>query len=238
MSPAPKLDDYIDVAERLMDFTTRYPEGTLQTIDWSVEEVGGHQFVVYRAAAYRTPDDPRPGHGIAWEPFPGQTSFTRNSELMNAETAAWGRAILACGLPAKRALASAQEVRNRVAEQQESEAGSKPHQHQRQVPAPKPSAKPAEPASNAPSGPSGTTDPDDDSGPVTEETITQIKAAYKESKVTETRMRDLMREAGATVKSGPISKSVSALTQDQGSLILLTLRRITAALNGTTGDDE
>lgn len=234
MSPAPKLDDYIDVAERLMDFTTRYPEGTLQTIDWSVENVDGHQFVVYRAAAYRTPDDPRPGHGIAWEPFPGQTSFTRNSELMNAETAAWGRAILACGLPAKRGLASAQEVRNRVAEQ---EAGDAPSPQQRQQPRQvrKPLTKPAEAASEAPSAPS---DPDDDSGPVAEATITQIKAAYKESRVTETRMRELLKEAGATVKPGPVGKTVSALTQDQGSLVLLTLRRIAQANDGTIGDND
>src|SRR5665811_1941916 len=70
--------------------------------------------------------DLRPGHGVEWEPFPGQTSFTKNSELMNAETAAWGRAILACGLPAKRGLASRQEVQNRVAEQEASKpAGQK-----------------------------------------------------------------------------------------------------------------
>lgn len=234
MSPAPNLDDYIDVAERLMDFTTRYPEGTLQTIDWSVENVDGHQFVVYRAAAYRTPDDPRPGHGTAWEPFPGQSSFTRNSELMNAETAAWGRAILACGLPAKRGLASAQEVRNRVAEH-DAEAAPEPQQR-RQVR--KPLTKPTEPAIAAPSGPTGASDPDDDSGPVTETTITQIKTAYTQAKVTETRMRELIKEAGATVKPGPVGKSVSALTQDQGSLVLLTLRRIASALNDTTGDDD
>jgi hypothetical protein len=76
-------------------------------------------FVVYTAAAYRTPDDPRPGMGTAWEPFPGTTPYTRNSELMNAETAAWGRAIVALGLTSNRKLASRQEVRARREEQQQ-----------------------------------------------------------------------------------------------------------------------
>lgn len=112
---------------------------------------------------------------------------------------------------------------------------SKPQQRQQPRQAPKPPTKATEAASEAPSAPSDT---DDDSGPITETTITQIKAAYKESKVTETRMRELLKEAGATVKPGPVGMSVSALTQDQGSLVLLTLRRITQANNGTIGDDD
>lgn len=72
------------------------------------------QFVVYTAAAYRHPDDPCPGIGVAWEPLPGLTPYTHNSEVMNAETSAWGRAIVAVG--AADAKASAEEVRNRSAE--------------------------------------------------------------------------------------------------------------------------
>ena len=95
MSNRPSLDDYIDVAERLMDFHERYPDGSLQTVAWSVESVADKTFIVYQAAASRDKDDPRPGQGIAWEPFPGATPYTKNSELMNAETSAWGRAIIA-----------------------------------------------------------------------------------------------------------------------------------------------
>lgn len=107
------LDDYIDVAERIQHFKEAYPEGSLQTLDWSVQDVAGQTFIVYRAVAYRDQQDRRPGHGIAWEPFPGKTPYTRDSELMNAETAAWGRAIVALGLTANRKLASRQEVRAR-----------------------------------------------------------------------------------------------------------------------------
>jgi len=140
------LDDYVDVAERLQDFKDAYPEGTCQTISWYPVEVDGKHFIVYHAAAYRTPDDPRPGHGIAWEPFPGRTPYTKDSELMNAETAAWGRAIVALGLVANRKLASRQEVRNRVEDQaaEATEAAEKPKA--KQPPKPKPKGAPSDTA--------------------------------------------------------------------------------------------
>jgi hypothetical protein len=106
--------DYVDVAERIKEFKKQYPEGSLQQVAIEFKEFAGQQWVIYVAAAYRTPDDQRPGIGTAWEPVPGKTNFTRDSELMNAETSAWGRAIVAVGLPTKK-IASAEEVRNRQA---------------------------------------------------------------------------------------------------------------------------
>lgn len=116
-----KSDDYVEVNERIVEFRTKYPDGSFQPLDlanpYEFREVGGQQLVIYAAAAYRTPDDARPGVGVASEPFPGRTSFTKGSELMNAETSAWGRAIVAAlAADTKRGIASAQEVRNRQAE--------------------------------------------------------------------------------------------------------------------------
>ncbi len=106
--------DYIDVATRIVDFREKHPEGSLQQVKWEVVEVAGRPFVAFTAAAYRTPDDPRPGIGTAWEPVPGPTNFTRDSELQNAETAAWGRAIVAAlAADTKPGIASSEEVRNR-----------------------------------------------------------------------------------------------------------------------------
>ena len=102
--------DYIEVKDRIVQFRDMYPEGTLQA------DIVAHTdtLIVVKAYAYRTPDDPRPGTGLASEPFPGKTNFTRDSELMNAETSAWGRALIAVGAAdAKRGIASANEVRNR-----------------------------------------------------------------------------------------------------------------------------
>lgn len=107
------IDEYVDVAQRIHDFYERFPEGRLTTVDWEVKpDLGGQAFVWVHAKAYRTPDDPLPGDGIAWEPVPGPTQFTKDSELMNAQTAAWGRAIVALGFETKK-IASKQEVQAR-----------------------------------------------------------------------------------------------------------------------------
>jgi hypothetical protein len=127
------LDDYIDVAQRIADFRATYPEGSLRpwnpaepykllqaqgfNKDGSVEQ---QTFVVVVAAAYRHGLDENPGVGMAWEVFPGRTPYTRGSELQNAETSAWGRAIIAIGASdSKRGIASREEVRNRQAEREE-----------------------------------------------------------------------------------------------------------------------
>lgn len=127
------LDDYVDVAQRIADFRALYPQGCLQPLDpaspWEVATVEGvakdgsaftATMIVYVAAAYRTPDDTRPGIGCAWEVFPGRTSFTLGSELMNAETSAWGRAIVAVlASDSERGVASRQEVEARRAERED-----------------------------------------------------------------------------------------------------------------------
>lgn len=109
--------DYIEVPERIIEFYKQYPDGRITGTDTPFSiTIGDQEFVVFHAQAYRTPDDTHPGDGWAWEPVPGTTPFTRNSELMNAQTAAIGRAIVGVGLLASRKIASAEEVRNRQAE--------------------------------------------------------------------------------------------------------------------------
>lgn len=118
MSPQGGFDlgDYNTVPERLGDFRARHPEGCLQAEIVEVPAPFSDRFLAVRAYAYRSPDDPRPGSGLAWEPMPGKTSFTRDSELQNAETAAWGRAIVAVlAADAKKGIASREEVQTRRA---------------------------------------------------------------------------------------------------------------------------
>jgi hypothetical protein len=106
--------DYIDVATRIVEFREKFPEGSLQQVKYEFVTVSNKDWVVYTAAAYRSPDDQRPGIGTAWEPIPGPTNFTRDSEVQNAETAAWGRAMVAAlAVDTKQGIASSQEVRNR-----------------------------------------------------------------------------------------------------------------------------
>jgi hypothetical protein len=112
-----KMKDYVDVAERLRIFRERHPEGSLQPLHldepYTIVTLKEATYIVYVAAAYRTPDDTRPGIGSAWEQHPGKTPYTAGSELMNAETAAWGRAILAALAADSKRVASLDEVRAR-----------------------------------------------------------------------------------------------------------------------------
>lgn len=98
--------DYVDVATRIAEAKAIWPELTLQAqiIDMTDDRV------VMQAMAYRTPDDPRPGIGHAWEVIPGRTPYTRGSELMVCETSAWGRALAALGVATKNGIATAEEV--------------------------------------------------------------------------------------------------------------------------------
>ena len=112
--------DYIDVAARIVEFRGKFPNGSLQPWkDPYIAEVkmpdgSIKSFMVYAAAAYGSPEDKLPGVGYAWEPIPGPTNFTRDSELQNAETAAWGRAMVAkLAVDTKKGIASSEEVRNR-----------------------------------------------------------------------------------------------------------------------------
>jgi hypothetical protein len=105
--------DYIDVAARLTEMRKSFPELSMQQVKMEFVFVADKDWVVYTAAAYRTPEDIRPGIGTAWEPIPGPTPYTKDSEVQNAETAAWGRALIAIGASTKNGIASHEEVTNR-----------------------------------------------------------------------------------------------------------------------------
>lgn len=102
-------DDYVQVNERIIRFIEKFPDGSLQS---EIVELSDSRVVV-RGIAYRNPDDPKPGIGHSWLEIPGKTPFTRGSEIENAETSAWGRALAALGFEVKRGIASLEEVRNK-----------------------------------------------------------------------------------------------------------------------------
>lgn len=110
-------DDYVPVADRIAQFREKHPDGCLrpQNPDRPIEIVtlGDKVYLQYVACAYRDENDTKPGIGIAWEVFPGTTSFTRNSEAMNAETSAWGRAIVAVLAADTKHIATQEEVQYR-----------------------------------------------------------------------------------------------------------------------------
>lgn len=108
------LSNYVTVDERISEAKEQYPEGRFQSEIVELPAAFADKYIAVRASFYRTPDDQNPGQGLAWEPVPGKTPYTKESELMNAETSAWGRALVAALVAdAKRGIASANEVRNR-----------------------------------------------------------------------------------------------------------------------------
>lgn len=126
------LSNYVDVAERITMLKQKYPEAVLRPYNpaepFKIMIIGDREFIVYTAACYRTPDDPMPAIAVAAELSVGKSSFTRDSEVMNAETSAWGRAIMAAlACESSKGVASMEEVRNRRADQQQTPPSSGLH---------------------------------------------------------------------------------------------------------------
>lgn len=106
---ADRMADYVPVNERIDTFKASFPDGSLQSEIVELTE----SRVTVKAYAYRTPEDARPGIGHSSLEIPGRTPYTKGSEIENAETSAWGRAIAALGFEVKRGISSAEEVRNK-----------------------------------------------------------------------------------------------------------------------------
>ena len=112
------MSDYVPVNERVDAFYAKHPEGSIQS---EIVELTASRVTV-KAYAYRSPDDVRPGVGHSSLEIPGATPYTRGSEIENAETSAWGRAIAALGFEVKRGIASHEEVRNKTPQQSSTRA--------------------------------------------------------------------------------------------------------------------
>lgn len=101
-----RLKDYVQVNERVIAFYKEFPTGSLQSEIVRFDD----KIVIVKAWAYRSPDDLKPGIGHSYLALPGTTNFTRGSELENAETSAWGRALASLGFEVKRGIASQHEI--------------------------------------------------------------------------------------------------------------------------------
>ena len=107
------LDGYIDVPSRLGMALIKFPELRVTESNPVIVKVGDAMFVQVTTTVWRTPDDPIPCRATAWEPIPGASNFTRNSEMMNASTSALGRALGLMGLGLRGSISTADEVHHR-----------------------------------------------------------------------------------------------------------------------------
>lgn len=106
-----KIDpDYKEVSERVRDLYAKHPDAVL-TGGFEIKGIGDKTYVIYRAECIRAPGE-EPCVGFAQEEIPGRTPYTKGSEIQNAETSAWGRAIVAAGASESKRIASADEIRS------------------------------------------------------------------------------------------------------------------------------
>jgi hypothetical protein len=117
------LGDYVEVKDRIRMFYEAHPDGRLVTDRAEMWLEIDPPRVVVKALAYRTIDDPHPGVGWSWLTLPGRTPYTAGSELENAETSAWGRAIGSLGIGIDKSIASKQEVDSKSGATVETETG-------------------------------------------------------------------------------------------------------------------
>lgn len=103
------MDDYVSVNERIEQFLAKYPDGRIQTDIAHLSDT----LVVMKATVYRTEADRMPSIAHSQLGIPGKTSFTKDSEVENAETSAVGRALAFMGFETKKGLASREEVQSR-----------------------------------------------------------------------------------------------------------------------------
>jgi hypothetical protein len=107
------LGDYVEVKDRLRVLFELFAQARVTTAYELTREPDEKPKVIARALVYRTPDDPIPATGTSWMYLPGATTYTRGSEIENAETSAVGRAIGMLGILIDRSIASANEVESK-----------------------------------------------------------------------------------------------------------------------------
>ena len=105
------LGDYVDVPTRFRLALDKWPELRVVEEPAKIVTIGDKTFISVTMTVYRDPSDPLPCVATCWEPWPGRTPFTLNSEAMNCSTSALGRA-LGMMIPFGK-MASFEEVQNR-----------------------------------------------------------------------------------------------------------------------------
>jgi len=107
------MSEYVDVKTRLKQALASYPDLRISETKPMIVVIDGHAFVEACITVKRDPTDENPTVAYCWEPYPGKTPYTRDSEQANASTSALGRALGYMGFGIDKSIASANEVQSR-----------------------------------------------------------------------------------------------------------------------------
>ena len=107
------LSEYVDVKTRLKQALKLYPQLRIVEHRPEITQVGDQLFIECSVTVSRDPDDPIPVTAYIFEPYPGKTSFTKNSEQANGATSVLGRALGYMGLGIDKSIATSNEVLGR-----------------------------------------------------------------------------------------------------------------------------
>jgi hypothetical protein len=107
------LGDYVDVPTRLAEALKRWPDLRIQETKPVIVTVDNQQYVEISCTVWRDAADLKPSIAYCWEPIPGKTPYTKNSEMMNASTSCLGRSLGFLGMGIGKSIASRNEVQAR-----------------------------------------------------------------------------------------------------------------------------
>ena len=117
---------YIDCRTRLVAALKDWPDLRVVEETPEIVKIGERHFIQATVTLFRTIDDALPVRAYNFEPFPGKTNFTRDSEQQNSSTSALARALGYMGYGIERSIASFDEVRNRQPDDYPQPSTSKP----------------------------------------------------------------------------------------------------------------
>lgn len=117
---------YIDCRTRLVAALKDWPDLRVVEETPEIVKIGERHFIQATVTLFRTIDDALPVRAYNFEPFPGKTNFTRDSEQQNSATSALARALGYMGYGIERSIASFDEVRNRQPDENPQPMASKP----------------------------------------------------------------------------------------------------------------
>ena len=117
---------YIDCRTRLVAALKDWPDLRVVEETPEIVKIGERHFIQATVTLFRTIDVALPVRAYNFEPFPGKTNFTRDSEQQNSATSALARALGYMGYGIERSIASFDEVRNRQPDEKPQRLTSEP----------------------------------------------------------------------------------------------------------------